>query len=153
MALFDYEPHDPLQDREASAIEGRLTVHNIIASYHGNYDLFAESVQNAMDAIHERWRAEGDSGYSPRILAIVDLQENTFTVVDNGVGIAGEDCLSVFAPNYSLKSRLIAGGGKRLRGHKGVGATFLAYGFNRTEIASIDASGTQFTGRINSGRA
>lgn len=153
MNLFNYDPYDPLQDRDATANEGRLTVHNIISSYHGNYDLFAESVQNAMDAIHERWRSDGESGYAPRIIVIVDIQANTFAVIDNGVGISGKDCLKVFAPNYSLKSRLIAGGGKKLRGHKGVGATFLAYGFNRTEIASKDESGELFTGRLNGGRA
>lgn len=112
MNLFDYEPYDPLQGRDVTANEGRLTVHNIISSYHGNYDLFAESVQNAMDAIHERWRSDGESGYVPRIIVIVDLRANTFAVIDNGVGISGEDCKKVFAPNYSLKSRLIAGGGK-----------------------------------------
>ena len=39
-----------------------------------------------------------------------------------------------------------------MRGHKGVGATFLAYGFERTEIASKDADANLFTGRLNGGR-
>ena len=153
MTPFEYDPHDPLAERQASNTEGRLTVHNILSSYHSNYDLFAESVQNGIDAIHQRWSDEHLDGYPPRMTVIVDLRENTFAVIDNGVGIAPDACLSVFAPNFSLKSRLVAQGGKRLRGHKGVGATFLAYGFDRTEIASKDADDNLFTGRLNGGRS
>ena len=152
MNVYEYEEHDPLDKRQASDAEGRLTVHNILASYHGNYDLYAEAVQNAVDAVHLRWLAEDQGSYTPEITVIVDLPENTFTVIDNGVGIPPQACLSVFAPNFSLKSRLVSEGGRRLRGHKGVGATFLAYGFERTELASKDAEGTLFTGRLNGGR-
>ena len=152
MNVYEYKEHDPLDKRQASDAEGQLTVHNILASYHGNYDLYAEAVQNAVDAVHLRWLEADEGSYRPRITVIVDLRDNTFTVIDNGVGIPPEDCLNVFAPNFSLKSRLIAQGGKRLRGHKGVGATFLAYGFERTELASKDANANLFTGRLNGGR-
>lgn len=152
MNVYEYQSHDPLANRQASEAEGRLAVHNILASYHGNYDLFAEAVQNAVDAVHHRWLDERESGYVPRITVVVDFGENSFSVVDNGVGISPQQCLSVFSPNFSLKSRLIVQGGKRLRGHKGVGATFLAYGFDRTEIASKDSESNLFTGRLNGGR-
>ena len=151
MNRYEYEDHDPLASRQASTTEGRLTVHNIISSYHSGYDVLSESVQNAMDAIHLRWKEEPDSNYAPQIWIEIDQSANSLTVIDNGVGITPLECLSVFSPNYSLKSRLAAQGGRRLRGHKGVGATFLAYGFLRTELASRDGSGSLFTGRLIGG--
>ena len=150
--FFEYDEHDPLDRRQASDLEGQLTVHNILKSYRSNYDLFAEAVQNAMDAVHTRWRLEHGTGFTPRVKVIVDLSGNSFTVIDNGTGIPPADCLSVFAPNFSLKSRIRAQPGQRLRGHKGVGATFLAYGFDRTDIASKASRDVVFTGRLNGGR-
>ena len=80
-----YPPFDPLtEQRQASDLEGLLTVHNILQSYHGNYDLFAEAIQNAVDAVHQQWR-QTLLGYEPEILVEVNAQANTFTVIDNGV--------------------------------------------------------------------
>ena len=153
MNTYEYSDHDPLGMEMEMPTEGRLTVRNILSSYHGNYDLYAEAVQNAVDAVHLRWIEGKTRGYNPHVLIAVDLRDNTFTVIDNGVGIAPTECLNVFAPNYSLKTQLISPEKPRLRGHKGVGATFLAYGFDRTEIASKDGRRNIFTGRINNARA
>ena len=50
-----YPPFNPLDVPEAGTFGGHLTVRNILRSYHSNYDLFAEAIQNALDAVHERW--------------------------------------------------------------------------------------------------
>lgn len=62
---------DPFEKRRSFAhsvlaeIE-RYEIYNIIQSYHGNYDLFAELLQNAVDAVEARWR-QRQSGYVPPI--------------------------------------------------------------------------------------
>ena len=145
-----YPPFNPLDVPEARTLGGHLTVRNILRSYHSNYDLFAEAIQNALDAVHERWR--DDNAYEPRLYVRIDLPRNTFTVIDNGVGMTPDVCRLAFAPNYSLKAALVADG-RRLRGYKGVGATFLSYGFNQTQLASKKTAGEDaWTGQLEGAR-
>ncbi|TAJ20470.1 MAG: ATP-binding protein, partial [Dehalococcoidia bacterium] len=144
-----YEPFDPLDAPDAGKVGGQLTVRNILRSYHSNYDLFAEAVQNAVDAVHARWR--DDVAYEPRLLIRIDLVKNSFTVIDNGVGMTPDTCARAFAPNYSLKAALLSGPSRRLRGHKGVGATFLSYGFNLTQMSS-KYMGETWSGEIRDAR-
>ena len=48
---------------------------------------------------------------------------------DNGIGLSEDQYIKFLAPNFSFKSG-------HTRGHKGVGATYLAYGFNYIQIAT-----------------
>jgi len=63
------ENFDPFENRrnlgsaDLDEIE-RREMQNIIQSYHGNYDIFAEVAQNAVDAVEKRWR-ENSEGYIP----------------------------------------------------------------------------------------
>lgn len=52
------------------------------------------------------------------------------SVTDNGVGFKEAEYLKFLAPNFSFKPNGLT------RGHKGVGTTYLAYGFNYIQIAT-----------------
>src|SRR5688500_1444852 len=104
MPKVEFLPFDPLATRQLAEDDGLLTVLNILRSYHSNYDLFAELVQNAVDATHMRWRDGADPDYHPEITVFVNLADNSVAVLDNGTGIGPEDCRSIFAPNFSLKA-------------------------------------------------
>ena len=60
---------------------------------------------------------------------IINLKENTLTVSDNGTGLSKEKYEQFLAPSFSFKSG-------KTRGHKGVGATYIAYGFNYIQLCS-----------------
>lgn len=100
---------------------------NILNSYVGWYDPFCELIQNAMDAIDKRAASET---FEPQIHIHINLAENLLSVTDNGIGFKEEEYFKFLAPNFSFKSAGLA------RGHKGVGATYLAYGFNYIQVAT-----------------
>ncbi len=149
------EAFNPLQvieeegegDRYAAELM-RNKVAEIISSYHHQFDHFYESVQNAMDACERAFRkaeAEGASAdYTPSIRVIVDLKENSFTVVDNGLGMPKSVVLKYFFTPYAT---LKADSEDRQRGEKGVGSTFLSYGSNRICVSTV----AQDTGELTSG--
>ena len=103
-------------------------INNILHSYVGWFDPFCEMIQNALDAVDKR--RELNDGFEPHIYIYISLKENQITVTDNGVGFTESEYTRFLAPNFSFKS------GNRTRGHKGVGATYLAYGFNYIQIAT-----------------
>lgn len=119
-------------------------IQSILKSYTGFYDIFSELTQNAIDALERRLEHEN---YEPKIWITIDIDNSLVRVVDNGVGMADEEFRSFLAPAVSFKS------GWSSRGHKGVGATFLAYGFSyiavhtrkgATEIAAVLRQGRQW---------
>lgn len=97
-------------------------VQNILKSYTGYFDIFSELLQNALDAIDKKNNA-GQSSYSPRLWIKIDIVNRVIRIIDNGSGMSFDEVKFCFRPNVSFKTR------KDARGHKGVGATFLAYGF------------------------
>ena len=107
----------------------RRVVHNILKSYTGYYDLFSELLQNALDAVEAKNRT-GALGYIPKIWITIDIQNGRVRVVDNGVGMNEEEFKFCLRPNVSFKKQ------QNFRGHKGVGATFIAYGFSFLKIQS-----------------
>ncbi|HEV2342193.1 MAG TPA: hypothetical protein VGS15_10390 [Candidatus Acidoferrales bacterium] len=100
---------------------------NILKSYVGFFDPFAELIQNAMDAVDARKRELSDSPKKHLVIA-VNLKENSITVTDQGIGFKPDQFKTFLCPNISFKD------GQLTRGRKGVGATYLAYGFNRLEL-------------------
>ncbi|WP_156369493.1 ATP-binding protein [Duganella sp. Leaf126] len=107
-----------------TAIKGNVL--NILKSYTGFFDILCEPIQNALDACEKQWRL--DSTYVPKIRIEISIQEQTVEVLDNGTGMTATQFAHCFTPNVSYKK------GERLRGQKGVGATFLAYGFNYVQL-------------------
>lgn len=106
-------------------------IKNILSSYVGWFDSFCEMIQNALDSVEER--EVGEDNYNPQISVVVDLMSNTVSVSDNGIGFDENQYRKFLAPNFSFKSG-------NTRGYKGVGSTFLAYGFNYIQISTKNDS-------------
>jgi hypothetical protein len=111
------------QDEILSATRKR-EIQNILKSYVGFYDAFCELIQNAMDAVDVRQAKDTAKTYQKHIWIEIDLRENSLSVTDNGIGFKEAQFKTFLAPSISYKS------GAKSRGKKGVGATYLAYGFN-----------------------
>ncbi|WP_084629483.1 ATP-binding protein [Mesorhizobium sp. LSHC412B00] len=152
MTPHDIEGFDPLAENhipgglEKSIAEEavRREVLNILKSYTGYFDLFSELLQNSLDAVDIRKKLEGDD-YKPRIQIEIDISKNRVRVCDNGCGMDSDQFRFCFRPNVSFKSR------KDSRGHKGVGATFVAYGFSSVRLITKQKGGS-IAGQLNSGR-
>ncbi len=146
---MSFMPFDPLEFKNTKVNDAALgalkrEIENILSSYVGWYDPFCELIQNALDAVEARVQIEKsagtDSSYQPRIDIRVDLDNNSLTVTDNGIGLDKDKFEQFLAPNFSFKTG-------NTRGHKGVGATYVAYGFNYMRI-STKAPGFEESGRI-----
>lgn len=144
---MSFIPFDPLEFKNSKVTDAALgalrrEINNILSSYVGWYDPFCELIQNALDATEARTAAETAAGtqhtYLPRISVLINIDDNSLTVSDNGIGLDKEKFEQFLAPNFSFKSG-------NTRGHKGVGATYVAYGFNymraTTKIPGFEASG------------
>lgn len=103
----------------------------------------SELIQNAMDAVEKRQDTGGQ--FTPKLDIIINLLENSFQVIDNGTGFDREQFRAFMAPNISFKKEATS------RGNKGVGATYIAYGFNELEIRTKNPH-FQFSGRFRNGR-
>jgi hypothetical protein len=114
--------------KELAIHSTRQQIRNILKSYVGYYDPFCELLQNAMDAVDKREELVKEESYTKKINIIIDLKENSVYVSDNGIGFDEVQFKTFLSPNISFK---ISG---KSRGNKGVGTTYIAYGFNRTEI-------------------
>ncbi len=117
---------EPRQLREAE---------NVLSSYSHVLDFMAEALQNAVDAIDERLAQEPDA--PARILITFDVKARTFSVADTGTGMRKSDVRMVLSPNITTKSGHYARG-RRSRGEKGMGLTFLALGSNFLHIRTCD---------------
>jgi len=124
----------------------RRVIRNILKSYTGYYDLFSELIQNALDAVERRAKEEGNKKYRPKIWVRIDMGMLSVNVTDNGCGMPFTQFKRFLGPNASFKD------GETTRGNKGVGATYLAYGFNYLEAAT-KFNGKMYAGVIRGGRA
>lgn len=146
-----FSPFDPLLAKntlvnEAALAAVRRELENIMSSYVGWYDPFSELIQNALDAVDARQAVENRAGtgeaYQPKVTIEINVDDNSLTVTDNGTGLGETEFQQFLAPSFSFKK--VNGG---TRGHKGVGATYIAYGFNYMRI-STKSPGFEATGRI-----
>lgn len=130
---------------EIVAAARKREIRNILKSYVGFFDPFCELIQNALDAVDLRARAEADSDYQRRIWITIDLQRNALSVTDNGIGFSEGQFRTFLSPSISFKNT------KDTRGNKGVGATYLAYGFNYLQMGTKTADFTVLA-EISKGR-
>ena len=146
---MSFAPFDPLQFKNTKINDAALSavkreIENILSSYVGWYDPFCELIQNALDAVEARSALEKAAGtelsYQPKLDIRLNLDENSLVVTDNRIGLDKDKFEQFLAPNFSFKSG-------NTRGHKGVGATYVAYGFNYMRI-STKAPGFTASGRI-----
>lgn len=141
---------DPLSsgkeaDGEIIAAAQKRQIKNILKSYVGMYDSFSELIQNAMDAVDRRKTELAETDYKRYLWITVDLGENSFSIIDNGIGFKEKEFKSFLAPNISFKD------GDKARGNKGVGATYIAYGFDYLKFGT-KGNGHEFIGEIKGGR-
>ncbi|MEU4164550.1 ATP-binding protein [Actinoplanes sp. NPDC026670] len=143
------ETFDPLAAADPDLVAGAIKqrVRNIIRSYNHAADLLAEPIQNAVDEVDEAFREDHSNRGS--IVVGIDCSTNKISVRDNGRGITSENVRKLLAPDVTQKAELFRNG--RSRGHKGVGLTFLAYGFNFFEIESRTA-GEHYRVRVENAR-
>jgi hypothetical protein len=148
-----FAPFDPLEFKNTRVNDAALSalkreIGNILSSYVGWYDPFCELIQNSLDAVEARQAIERSSGteeqYHPRIFVSIDLDDNSLSVTDNGTGLDKDKFEQFLAPNFSFKSG-------NTRGHKGVGATYVAYGFNYMRVTT-KSPGFSASGRITGAR-
>ncbi len=123
----------------------RREINNILKSYTGYYDVFSEMLQNALDAIQQRHQL-GVDGYEPKLWITIDIPNGKVRVVDNGVGMDENEFKFCLRPNRSFKNQT------DFRGHKGVGATFLAYGFSFAKLQSKQPT-SKFAAILRLGRS
>lgn len=131
-------------DAEVVSAAQKREIKNILKSYVGMYDSFSELIQNAMDAVDRRALNE-EENYKRKLWLTIDLSDNSFSITDNGVGFNEKEFESFLAPNISFKN----GGGTR--GNKGVGATYIGYGFDYLQFGT-KGNGHEFVGEIKNGR-
>jgi hypothetical protein len=140
---------DPLapsdDDVDMFAAAQKREIRNILKSYTGYYDLFSEMVQNALDAVEKR-SSENIVGYTPSISITIDILNNTISITDNGCSMSLAQFKRFLKPNFSFKD------GPGTRGSKGVGATYLAFGFNHLEVATKPNPETTYAGILRDGR-
>lgn len=143
---------DPLSSDKDVDIEILLAakkreIKNIIKSYVGMYDSFSELIQNAMDAVDRMEKMiEGKNSYEKKIFLTINLSENSFSITDNGVGFNEKEFESFLAPNISFKDSK-----GNTRGNKGVGATYIGYGFDYLQFGT-KGNGHSFVGKLENGR-
>lgn len=118
-------------------------IRNILKSYVGFYDPFCELIQNALDAVDVRARLKPDESYSRKLWITIDLQKNQLTVTDNGVGFSEGQFRTFLSPSMSFKNT------KDTRGNKGVGATYLAFGFNYMLMGTKTSTFSTFAEIVN----
>jgi hypothetical protein len=144
-----FEAWDPLEST-AGADPGiliaaqRREIANILRSYTGYYDLFSELLQNALDAVEKRMQGEATE-FAGTVWVAINLSEQTVEVTDNGCAMDLVQLQQFLRPNFSFKSGAVT------RGSKGVGATYLGYGFNSLRISSR-LGGKTLSGHIENGR-
>jgi hypothetical protein len=143
------EPWDPLaieaDEPDLVIAAQKREIRNILKSYTGYYDLFSELLQNALDAVEKRVN-ENDSAYHPAVWIKIDLANESVSVTDNGCAMSTSQFKQFLKPNRSFKD------GVTSRGNKGVGATYLAYGFNYLEVGTRQTQQNWASGALANGR-
>ena len=140
---------DPLQekleDEGLLAAAKKRQIKNILKSYVSSYDPFSELIQNSMDAVDIRLTRLKETGYQKKIFITINLVHNSFSITDNGIGFNEEEFKSFLAPNISFKD------GNKTRGHKGVGSTYIAFGFDYLQLGT-KSENVEFIAELVNGR-
>lgn len=149
-----FEPFVPLVlPTGVNAISiAKANLRGILDSYHGDWDFLIELVQNAVDALDSKFNTpEKQADEKPEIEIVINEKSGTIRVTDNGIGMDSDTAKLALYPNYTDKPYSPSPSKRSLRGHKGVGLTFLAFGFNLLRYCS-KRDEQLFSGEIAGGR-
>lgn len=150
-----FQAFDPLEAKQTTVSAAALSalkreIDNILSSYVGWYDPFCELIQNSLDSLEARQLYENSSSpnktYTPKLSILINIDENSLTVSENGIGLDKDKFYQFLAPNFSFKLPE-----NNTRGRKGVGATYVAYGFNYMRIET-KSPGFHATGKLINAR-
>lgn len=152
--MNDFEPFVPLNlpPEFDSANIAKTMIRGILDSYHGEWDFLIESMQNAVDALDLKFSELKHTHEKPEIEVVINEKVGTIRVSDNGIGMDAEKAKLALYPNWTDKPYSRQGGKRSLRGHKGVGLSFLAYGFNFIKYCS-KKDDELFSGEMSGGKA
>lgn len=142
---FDPLDAKQIQNTDVAALAQKRELKNILGSYVGWFDPFCELIQNSLDSLEKKIEEESPD-FSPKLNITLNLQDNSLIVTDNGLGLDKSRFMQFLCPNISFKTP-----GKKNRGHKGVGATYVAYGFNDVQV-STKTSSFRAIGRMKGAR-
>lgn len=152
MSGQDFTPFNPLKEvgEDVEILLFKTQIRSLFDSYNGEWDILAELIQNAVDAIEKEFCNKA-SRENPEIEVLVDTQKNIIRVSDNGTGIDSVLAKKILAPNFTDKTFLFNRSKKNFRGHKGVGLTFIGYGSNSLKYCSKTENG-MFKGEMNNAK-
>ena len=88
-----FEPFNPFVSvpQEYIVQSTKTNIRGILDSYHGDWDFLIEMLQNAVDALEEKFGdGKGETGETPRIEVAVNIGAGTVRVSDNGIGMDAE---------------------------------------------------------------
>lgn len=132
--------HDFLSQAHDEAVRKEAT--NILSSYNQVYDVLAEILQNAVDAVDERYNQESATAVT-KIAISFNAHERSITITDTGTGMPWGILKQALAPNISYKASVSAKSlAKRSRGEKGVGLSFLTFVCNYLRVKTCDGTQT-----------
>lgn len=128
--------------REARLAIRKRELRNLLTSYADEADVFAETIQNAFDAIltARNRRLYGDTS-GPRLDIVIGRRSGDphyLLVCDNGVGMPPEIATRFTTPGFTHDKAL-----GRTIGYKGVGASFFFAASNNVAFRSEDADGNR----------
>lgn len=125
---------DFLNAREDAAL--RKELQGVRDSYHHFWDLLAELLQNARDAIQRKKMTTGAIG--PFFVHLsIDASTNTIKIEDNGIGISPSKIHEMLAPGGGDKGDATP----EEVGEKGVGLTYVVFSGNQFTIESRVSGG------------
>jgi len=132
LGFTSFDPLDAkqIQSTEVAALAQKRELKNILGSYVGWFDPFCELIQNGLDSLEKKLETM-PSDFLAQLHVTIDLKDNSLIVSDNGLGLDEPRFKQFLCPNISFKTQ-----GKKSRGHKGVGATYIAYGFNDVQVST-----------------
>ncbi|MCD8809239.1 ATP-binding protein [Mammaliicoccus sciuri] len=118
-------------------VQIKKSIKGIDDSYNNEWDILAELIQNAVDAIRLKYSENNDENYKGIIDIYINSGKKTIKVKDNGVGISKNDLphlLRPFSSDKEVSTETI--------GEKGVGLTFALFSCNLFEIETGNKNGS-----------
>ncbi|MEN2327654.1 ATP-binding protein [Lacticaseibacillus paracasei] len=108
---------------------------NVTDSYHNDYDILAELVQNAVDAIRERKQI--NTQFKGEIVLEINADKHEIKVSDNGIGMSKAQLDAAVQVNSSEKMV-----NKQTIGEKGVGLSYCIFTSDYAKITSSNGKET-----------
>lgn len=112
--------------------ERRSTIERVVTSYRHPWDVYAELIQNAVDAVDDEAERVGSGEFLGDLKIEIDTAARRIVVEDNGRGIQPDRIGTLVATGKSLKR-----GTPRRFGFMGFGLTFIAFQSAYLRIQSV----------------